>query len=75
MPSRYANHSTNYRGLQPSKPRTMTARYAGTCAETGRAIKPGDTIEYDSAARTSRLVISASEGGRYISNVIREKAD
>lgn len=33
----------------------MIARYAGTCARTGRAIKPGDVITF-TAARKAVLV-------------------
>jgi len=31
---------------QNTAPRRITARYASTCAETGAAIKPGDTAIY-----------------------------
>jgi hypothetical protein len=52
-----------------SKARTMTARYAGKCSVTGKAIKPGDTIEYLPATRESRLVASNTQPQR-ISDVI-----
>lgn len=34
----------------------MTARYAGTCAATGRRFKPGARIDYDRSTKTSKLV-------------------
>ena len=34
---------------------TMTARYRGKCAATGRPINPGDTILYDRATRRAYL--------------------
>jgi hypothetical protein len=42
--------------------RTMTARYPGTCAETGRRIAPGDLISYDRATRRTVLVTPAVHG-------------
>lgn len=35
----------------PSPPREMTAKFDSTCAETGKAIKKGDTIVYYPASR------------------------
>lgn len=35
--------------------RTMTARYPGRCANTGRPINPGDPILYDARTRRAYL--------------------
>lgn len=50
--------------------RTMTARFAGICADTGAVIQPGDTIQYDRTTRRTVLIQSAA-AGRYVSDVIR----
>lgn len=74
------SYSTPYRGVGGARrrendersfggPREMTARYAGTCADTGAAIQPGDLISYDRSTR--RTVLLQSVNGRYISHVIR----
>jgi len=55
---------------RPASPVVMKARYPGVCSVTGQAIKPGDEIEYDRSARSTKL-LSAADDGRYISNVIR----
>lgn len=34
----------------------MTARFASTCAATGAQINPGDTIDWDKAAKKATLV-------------------
>lgn len=41
---------------------TITARYPGTCARTGAAIKPGDKINYDRLTRRATLVMSPPVG-------------
>jgi hypothetical protein len=69
------HHELDNPGPPPPLPgRTMTARYRGTCADTGAAIAPGDTINFDRATRRTVLVAKASgqaPAGRYISDVIR----
>lgn len=53
--------------------RTMVAKFAGKCRETGAAIRPGDTIRYIKGYG-SVLVSSATPApaaGRYVSDVIR----
>ena len=52
----------------------MIARYAGTCARTGRAIKPGDVITF-TAARKAVLVQQQHNAGSdnvtpYVSDTI-----
>lgn len=59
------HHELDNPGPPPPLPgRTMTARYRGTCAETGAAIDPGDTITFDRATRRTVLVAKASGQGR-----------
>lgn len=41
---------------------TMTARFAGTCASTGRAFTAGATIDYDRATKRAVLVEPAKPG-------------
>lgn len=36
--------------------KTMTARFASKCSATGARINRGDTIEYDTVAKTARLL-------------------
>jgi len=68
-------YSTPYRGTAGGRTRendddtsrTMTARFAGTCADTGAAIAPGDTIQYD--RRTKRTILLKKAAG-YVSDVI-----
>lgn len=48
----------------------MIARYAGVCADTGAAIRSGDTIRYDRATKRSVLVSKAADG-KYVSDVFR----
>jgi hypothetical protein len=48
--------------------RTMTARFAGTCADTGASIAPGDTISYDRSTR--RTVLLLQRAAVYVSDVI-----
>jgi hypothetical protein len=50
---------------------TMTARYPGTCADTGRRFQAGATIDYDRATKRARLLDqpaadpAATEAGTY----------
>lgn len=66
-----------YRAIDAGRPPRvikMAAKYPGVCSATGKAIKPGDQIEYSPSTRTAKLVdqdSSAPDEGRYISNVIR----
>jgi hypothetical protein len=42
--------------LTPPAGREITARFAGVCAASGAAIRPGDRVRYDSATHTVVLV-------------------
>lgn len=55
-------------GGQQVAPVEMSARFAGTCATTGRGIRPGDTVLYDRTTRRTVLVTPAVHG---VSDVIR----
>lgn len=53
---------------------TITAKFKGICASTGRAINPGDRCTYDYRTGKMRLLDelrSQPETGRYISDVVR----
>lgn len=41
---------------------TMTARYPGVCQATGQAFEAGATIEYNKAARSTKLIKHAPAG-------------
>lgn len=81
----YSRHTGRYwqrSQAAPKVPRIMTARKPGTCAQTGAAISPGDSILWDPIAgqafcHGSGRYIEHAQGeqaapaGRYISDVIR----
>ena len=48
----YSRHTGQHwqRNQAPKVPRIMTARKAGTCAQTGATISPGDQILWDPIA-------------------------
>lgn len=52
--SRQTSYSQQYQSAVPQA-KLMTAKYAGRCAATGQAIKPGDLIKYNPVTRTSIL--------------------
>lgn len=58
-------------GHAATEPRTMRARYAGKCVETGARIEPGDTIQM--TRRGAVLIQSqpSATAGRYVSDVFR----
>lgn len=71
-------YTTPYRGVGGARrrendegygPREMNARYAGTCADTGAAIAPGDLIQYDRT--TKRTVLIQKANTTYVAHVIR----
>ena len=48
--------------------KTMQAKYPGKCRATGAAIKPGDTIQYDTRTRSAVLAQRSRSQG-YVSDV------
>lgn len=49
----------------------MTAKYRGRCAATGRAIRPGDPIIYDTQTRAATLAepdLDPETAGRYLAS-------
>ena len=57
---------------------TMTARYPGRCAQTGREFRPGARIDYDKRTKRAILLDDGTPPkfedpatGRYLSHIIR----
>ena len=49
--------------------KTMTAKYRGRCTATGKNIKPGDSIEYNTSTRTAVLLAAAAGKPFYRSDI------
>ena len=49
--------------------KTMKAKYRGRCQATGKTIKPGDDIEYNTSTRAAILLAAAVGKPFYKSNI------